>query len=404
MPHAVRTLERVPYRSESRAASIAVLRRCARVLTGRLPELTDRVVAIVREQEPSYRSTHDGDLLWHEAHRSLRNNVGCLIRPHELRDAARSCTWRIGVTRARAGLPLDALLHAFRLGGRVVWQELLDIAAERDPEGMRLLVHVAGDMWNFVDEHCALAAEAYRRTERELAWRLENRVRLMTEALLHGTAQVAELPEIAAALDLDENGHYAVAVVSGTGREGYRPAGSPRLLWHRTDTMDVAIALLDAGGAEELAQQLAPAAPAAVRIGVSPPAAGLAAIGDARAHAEKALLTCPGEGEVALLDEHLPAALLVSSPELGAVLMERALGPLLRLDPLDRDVLMDTLTAYLECDASAQRAGERLSCHRNTVLNRLRRYERLTGRSLASPLKTAELSLALTARRVLPAG
>ncbi|MGV9234805.1 PucR family transcriptional regulator, partial [Streptomyces nigra] len=88
-------------------------------------------------------------------------------------------------------------------------------------------------------------------------------------------------------------------------------------------------------------------------------------------------------------------------PELGATLTEQVLGPLLRLDPADRDVMLDTLTAWFDCDGSAQRAGERLYCHRNTVLNRLRRCEQLTGRSLARPADVVEISLALTARRLL---
>jgi DNA-binding PucR family transcriptional regulator len=77
------------------------------------------------------------------------------------------------------------------------------------------------------------------------------------------------------------------------------------------------------------------------------------------------------------------------------------LGPLLRLEPADRDVLLDTLVAWFACEGSAQRAGERLYCHRNTVLNRLRRCEQLIGRSLARPHDVVEISLALTARRLL---
>ncbi|NEE43896.1 PucR family transcriptional regulator, partial [Streptomyces sp. SID8455] len=40
-------------------------------------------------------------------------------------------------------------------------------------------------------------------------------------------------------------------------------------------------------------------------------------------------------------------------------------------------------------------------CHRNTVLNRLRRFEQLTGRCLTRPRDAVEVSLALAARRLL---
>ncbi|WP_103504519.1 MULTISPECIES: CdaR family transcriptional regulator [Streptomyces] len=387
-----------------RGESIAVLRSSAQLLLHRLPELTDRVVELIQEHEPSYRTPPgEFDTLWEEVNRSLRHNVGCLIRPQELGESARRCSWRIGTERARSGQPLDALLHAFRLGGATVWQELVEIASARDPESMRLLVHVAGDVWNFVDEHCSVAAEAYRRSEREMAWRRDNRLRLMAEALLDGSARASELADIAVALGLPERGRYAVAAVSGTGREALRrDSGSLPLVWHHGDSTDLVVAALGESGPEALAAELAPPPTAPqVRVGISTVAEGLTAVAGARRLAEKALLTCSGDGQVALLHEQLTAALLVSSPELGTVLTERVLGPLLRLDASERDLLLDTLTAWLECDASAQRAGERLSCHRNTVLNRLRRCERLIGRSLASPRATAELSLALTARRVL---
>ncbi|MEU2272054.1 helix-turn-helix domain-containing protein, partial [Streptomyces olindensis] len=137
------------------------------------------------------------------------------------------------------------------------------------------------------------------------------------------------------------------------------------------------------------------------RVGVGAAVAGLAAVGDARRLADLALSICPPEGGTVRLTEHLPEALVVSSRELGTRLTERVLGPLLRLEPADRDVLLDTLAAWFASEGSAQRAGERLYCHRNTVLNRLRRCEQLIGRSLARPLDVVEISLALTARRLL---
>jgi sugar diacid utilization regulator len=128
---------------------------------------------------------------------------------------------------------------------------------------------------------------------------------------------------------------------------------------------------------------------------------GLAAVGDARRLAGTALRACPRGGGVVLLDEHLPAALVVSSPALGTALSERVLGPLDAVDPADRELLVETLTVWLDEDGSAQRAAARLYCHRNTVLNRLRRFEQLTGRSLTRPSDAVEVSLALAARRLL---
>ncbi|MFI0141798.1 PucR family transcriptional regulator [Streptomyces luteogriseus] len=387
------------------ADALRVLHRAARVLLDDLPDLTDRLLAVLREQEPAYRAAldHDHAATWQEVYRSLRHSVTSLLDPRGTREAAHRCTWRIGVARAEQGLPLDAVLHAFRLGGSLVWQRLVEETTRSEPEDVRLLVHVATDVWNFVDEHCTLVADAYRQAERQLAWRRENRVRLLAAALLDGTSRIADLPETAERLCLPEHGRYVVVAIAGgpphdlpVGASAYRHSGAD---------VDHGIVLVgDEGDGKTDRDPLAALAltagtPAGCRIGVGSAVTGLAAVGDARRLADLALSICPPEGGTVLLTEHLPEALVVSCPELGATLTERVLGPLLGLEPADRDVLLDTLVAWFACEGSAQRAGERLYCHRNTVLNRLRRCEQLIGRSLARPHDVVEIGLALTARR-----
>ncbi|MFG2323096.1 helix-turn-helix domain-containing protein [Streptomyces sp. NBC_01723] len=387
------------------ADAVRVLHRAARALLDDLPDLTDRLVALLEEQEPAYRTalTKDPSATWQEAHRSLRHSVASLLDPRGARDAARRCSWRIGATRAEQGLPLDALLHAFRLGGSLVWQRLVEETSRTAPEDVRLLVHVAADVWNFVDEHCTLVADAYRQTEWQLGRRRENRARLLAAGLLDGTSRIADLPEAAQVLDLPEQGRYVVVAVAGgptvrpdAARAAALPPGT-RVHWHAGAEVDYGIVLTDAD--DGLPEPHCPFP--GLRIGVGSPVDGLAAVGDARRLADTALEICPPAGGTVRLADELPAALVVSSPELGRALADRVLGPLLRLEAADREVLLDTLTTWLDCDGSAQRAGERLYCHRNTVLNRLRRCEQLTGRSLARPADVVEISLALTARQVL---
>ncbi|MFD9429308.1 PucR family transcriptional regulator [Streptomyces sp. NPDC060002] len=408
------------------ADALRVLHRAARVLLADLPDLTDRLVAALQDQEPAYRAavTSDPAATWQEVHRSLRHSVSSLIDPRGSRDAARRCSWKIGATRAEQGLPLDALLHAFRLGGSLVWQGLIEETCRTAPEDVRLLVHIAADVWNFVDEHCTLVADAYRQAERQLAWRRENRLRVLAGALLDGASRIADLPETAHALDLPEEGRYVVVAVTagcpsdGAGARAAHDRGR-RVYWHTGVEVDYGIVLLGEGESESEAvavgagaggagsqgaglrqcpSAVAPAASGSARTGVSTAVSGLAAVGDARRLADIALDMCPRTGGTIRLTEHLPAALVVSTPDLGTALVARVLGPLSGLEPADEAVLLDTLATWLACDGSAQRAGERLYCHRNTVLNRLRRYEQLTGRSLSRPTDLVEISLALTAR------
>ncbi|MFF5338745.1 PucR family transcriptional regulator [Streptomyces sp. NPDC013181] len=423
--HAAAPVAAVPRRFRSLADrdAVAVLHRAARVLVAALPELTNRLVEALREQEPAYRAAIEADPaeIWQEVYHSLRHNVGSLIQPREFRDAAHRTSRRIGEVRAEQGVPLDAVLHAFRMGGAMVWQDLVDETARRHPEDIRLLVHVAADVWNFVDEHCGVVADAYRRAERRMAWRRENRHRLMAAALLDGTVRIADLPDTAAALGLPEDGRYAVLALRDARRAPHGAAHPPLELppgtdavWHTGPETEFAILALgrgagadpadgaaaDDGALAELAAALR--VPPGARVGIGSAVEGLAAVGDARRLAETALRACPADGGAVLLDEHLPAALVVSAPGLGAALADRVLGPLDRLDAADREVLIETLTAWFDADGSAPRAGARLYCHRNTVLNRLRRFEQLTGRCLTRPSDAAEVSLALTARRLLP--
>lgn len=428
----------LPHRARSLAdrEAVTVLHRAARALLEALPELTDRLVEALREQEPAYRAAMETEHteIWQEVHHSLRHNVASLIQPRESREAAHRTSRWIGESRAEQGVPLDAVMHAFRMGGAMVWQELVDDTARRHPEDTRLLVHVAADVWNFVDEHCGVVAEAYRQAERRLSWRRENQQRLMTAALLDGTARIADLPDAAAMLGLVVQGRYAVLAVAGARRAphgtGHPPltlAGGAPALWHSAGDVELAVLPLgrgpvaaeaepQSGGDTENAPATGPAAasdgelaalaagltaPQGTRIGISSVVDGLASVGDARRLAETALRACPASGGTVLLDEHLPTALVVSSPGLGTALAGRVLGPLDRLDPADRDVIIETLTAWLDSDGSAQRAGAKLYCHRNTVLNRLRRFEQMTGRCLTRPSDAVEVSLALAARRLL---
>ncbi|MEI7029809.1 helix-turn-helix domain-containing protein [Streptomyces pratensis] len=427
MPQVVRSRIAVPHGTPSAAPSpqrfrsladreaVEVLHRAARVLVASLPALTDRLVASLYEQEPGYRAAIDSDRaeVWQEVHHSLRHNVGSLIQPREFRGAAHRTSRLIGEIRAGQGVPLDAVLHAFRMGGAMVWQDLVDETARQDPDAVRLLVHVAADVWNFVDEHCGIVTDAYRQAERRLSWRRENRQRLMIAALLDGTARIADLCEAGTVLGLPEQGRYAVLAVAsapgGPQRPGPArppltlpaPPGAAAPLWHTGPEADFAVLPLTGEPGELHALSAGLDAPAGTRAGIGSAVEGLAALGDARRLAETALRACPASGGTVLLDEHLPDALVVSSPSLGSALAARVLGPLDRLDPGDREVIVETLTAWLDADGSAQRAGARLYCHRNTVLNRLRRFEQLTGRCLSRPRDAVEVSLALAGRRLL---
>ncbi|MFD8443145.1 PucR family transcriptional regulator [Streptomyces globisporus] len=228
--------------------------------------------------------------------------------------------------------------------------------------------------------------------------------------LLAGGATPALVTRAARGLGLPERGRYAVvvlgtpvpdaAVAEGPDADGSRwwwgaAEGSPG----EAESREVAVVLLGPAGPARAAARLRElgAGPG----GVSPEVGSLAEVGAARRLAGTALLTCePGSREIVRLDERLPAALLVSRPELSTRLLAEVFGPLLTLEPAERSLLVETLETWLECGGSVGRAAARLGCHRNTVFNRLRRLERLTARSLSRPRELVDLVLALDVLRL----
>jgi DNA-binding PucR family transcriptional regulator len=60
----------------------------------------------------------------------------------------------------------------------------------------------------------------------------------------------------------------------------------------------------------------------------------------------------------------------------------------------ERDRLVETVLAYAR-SGSVQQTATALFCHRNTVVNRLRRFADLTGRQMTTPADAAVVLVAL---------
>lgn len=373
----------------------------------RIDELTDGLVEAILREDPSYsgpgrtprddlqRSCHDNLL------RILQSLTGDNDPGVDPLDAPRAT----GRRRAEQGMPLESVLHAYRVGFRVIWEGLVT-EARRSGDGVEALVDTATEVWELVDVFSSTVADAYRSTEAEFARRDDRRRDALVDALLDGRGTERSIAAgAAAALDLPEHGRYAVVVLGG---EEVAPSlGSSlrarglRCAWRTRTDREIGLVALGSHQPAELVALLDGVG--GLRAGVSPVVEGLAEVDVAHRLAETALRALPpGEPAVAELDTRLAGALLVTAPDLAARLVQRALGGVLVLEPDERRVLLDTLRAWLDTGGSAGQTATRLYCHRNTVLNRLRRLEGLTGRSLERVDHLVEWSLALLALDVLP--
>jgi hypothetical protein len=143
-------------------------------------------------------------------------------------------------------------------------------------------------------------------------------------------------------------------------------------------------------------------------IGISAPAAGVAALAGALHEAESARRLAelrasgpaPAAVSVVTSDEVASHELLMASVP-GAVLRsfrERLLGPLLAYDERHRAELLPTLREFLACSGSWNACAARMYVHVNTVRYRIRRIEELTGRDLSSLDDQVDFFLAMRIR------
>lgn len=399
------TAARRPDPARPMDADRTIMRKAVLRLSDRLPDLADRLTAEILSGDRGDRDDAFRHDVWEMCHTGLGHGFKTILEPSRGRadlDWAR----RLGQRRAHQGQPLDQLLRSYRLAGRVFWEAVVEVVGQNDPENVPALIRQATRTWDTIDQQSGAAAAAYHRTELALARRSEERVQAIVDALLDGQgADGGLLATATSVLGLPATGRYAVVMLGaecgfGDGVDR-RPAdtGGMRFIWRlRTDAQVALVAL----GTAELDDLVAAVRPyARSHAGVSPVVGSLAELGGARWFAELALRTCRGPGnQIARLDRRLPDALVLSQPRLAGRLGHVALGGLGDVDPGFRDVLLTTLETWLDCDGSAARAADRLFCHRNTVLNRLRKIEQLTGRTLTRPGDLVELSLALSALRL----
>jgi PucR C-terminal helix-turn-helix domain len=391
----------------------AILRKAVLRLTDRLPDLADRLAAEILSGDDGDRTEQLRGDLWEVCKTGLGHGFEAILDPGRGRadlDWAR----RLGRRRAHQGQPLDQLLRSYRLAGRVFWEAVVEVVGRHDPGNVPALVRQATRTWDTIDEQSGAAAAAYHQTELSLARRSEERVQAIVDALLDGQgADGGLLATAASVLGLPAAGRYAVVMLGAeggfaggfdgafAGRRDRRPGdiGGMRFIWRLRADAQVALVALGTAEPDDLVAAVRPYARS--HAGVSPVVHSLAELGGARWLAELALRTCRGPGsQVVRLDRRLPDALVLSQPRLAGRLGDVALGGLAGVDPAFRDVLLATLAAWLDCDGSAARAADRLFCHRNTVLNRLRKIEQLTGRTLAHPRDLVEIALALSSVRL----
>lgn len=369
--------------------------------------LTDILVGRIAAADPSYGES--GLLTEDQLARTCRENlasvIGALAGTHPFRlQPARAA----GRLKAEQGIPIAALLHAYRLGGRLVWEEL---TARSDGPGDPRLHDLATHLWELIDVYSDAAVEAYRDTEVLLAHSdAQIQSRLIRTLFDDHSGNPARVLEVLRTLGFPERGAFAVVAID-TEPTAPLPAKlaaaldglGVRSVWDAQ--IDAYIGLLSASS---------PAAIDRAAVTISSIVAGRVGISTVfwASHAIPAGLTearvaarsvrAGATGAVRFGDEPV-GHLLIAVPAAGRRAATQILGPVLELPDPERDDLIAALAAWYRCGGSAAAVAETMHCHRNTVRYRLRKIRDLTGRDTTDPRQSAELYLALEAWSLLGA-
>ncbi|MDE0546365.1 CdaR family transcriptional regulator [Microbacterium sp. C7(2022)] len=386
-------------------AHVSTTESLCRELMASADALTDTVVAQILTGEHAYveAAIPDGAL-----RQIVTVNIEALLRcmagESESLQAARDA----GRLKAEYGIPLASLLHAYRLAGLALWDEMVSRSSTRQQS--EHLLRASSDVWGIIDRFSSAAAEAYRAVADERDRRNQHTRSVMLLALLSGETPAREAVSILRTLGLADASRFVV-VCAELDAEGSDPLphidarvrqlGLPST-WS-TWSAELVGVIGCRSDADEASALRAVEAVTGSRAGIS---RGFSGVADApRALREARLaLECLPQG-VAGAHRYGAApidVLLVSQPERASELAATVFGAL--ADSTDQAHLLDTLDAWFAADGSTAEAARILHCHRNTVGYRLGRIEQLTGRSVSRPSDAVALYAALRVHRLLSDG
>ncbi|GAB2748772.1 helix-turn-helix domain-containing protein [Salinifilum aidingensis] len=323
----------------------------------------------------------------------LLRSIGGLPSPERLSTTSE----QIGRRRAQAGVPLEVLLRAVRLDFRILWAALLHRAA---PDDLEQLVEGAVTVWEAVEQHTLsvhvnyLDEAAVLSRERE-----QERSRIIGQLLNTGGRDPQVLAQVATALEVAPDAHFAVAVGDPeherTVREAVKRLHSSGITAHIhiEDRRPLLIAEMPPGTREVPAHWLRD-----VPCGLGPAARGLAAIPrSVRIATEVSRAAGPETDGPKHLRQVWREVVSGRLSDTGTALADEVLAELETTTEHERSRLVETATAYF-ASGSVTTTAKALFCHRNTVLNRLHRLGEMTGGDLNHPGHAALVQLALHIR------
>ncbi|WAJ42735.1 helix-turn-helix domain-containing protein [Mycobacterium sp. Aquia_216] len=371
------------------------------ILNSQVDDLVRKVVAAIRSEVDFYKNTAvlpDDELV-----RATSDNLRFVFQAIEVGTPFDTSPAVVtGGKRAEAGVPLPAVMDAFRVASHQLWEVMIELAGAHPDISGRALIVATSRFWNGQDLYTDAMTRAYRQQATYQVVEDEAERAALAEALLDGrpTGDYS-LWEIAQLLRIPARGPYlVVAATTPTVGKQALPGISEKLrsadifsAWRLLPDLQTGIAYIPSTAAHDKLLELLKRV-ATTRVGVSPLFDDLVDTAQALRYARIALTArATTGGKVTVFEDSVLGVAAVSAPEVNGKLAHIVLGTFTDLPSAEQDVLGNTFAAWLDNKGSVSKAAEQLICHPNTVRYRLRRIEEHTGRSLSEPRELAELCL-----------
>jgi hypothetical protein len=298
--------------------------RIASELAGRVDELAHAVASAVRAEVAFYKSTGvvTNDELLTSSTENLRFALKCLETASGFDTSSAVAT---GSKRAAAGVPLPAVMDAYRVASHHLWDAVVQIATTPPGVTRDVLIQATTRIWHIQDAYTDAMTSAYRQQITQQVLEDEAERAALTEALVDGrTLTDYTVWEVAQLLRLPISGPYVVvaATCPTVGKQAL-PGITAKLrsadifsAWRLLPDIQIGIAHVPTESKRDAVVELLERQ-ATTRVGVSPPFNDLTDTAQALRYARVALNTRNSRtgGGVTVFEDSLLAVAAVSAPE-----------------------------------------------------------------------------------------
>jgi hypothetical protein len=371
-----------------------VARICARIDRARL---TDHIVECIYREIPGYvRGAVPHEDLWDSVHGNVEMILlgvaeGRPPGPDEIRVRR-----ELGRARASQGLPVDALVGAYHVGYRELWNALSAEVKDQPQQALRALLGTATNLWRWIHEITSAVTDTYAeaiRTRDLEALRVNQR---FAQLLAVGDYESGELVQVARALGFAPEGLFQALVVDV---DPVDAQGIDQVQSMLRTLPGVARLILGAHNIIVIWQDMTAEMVVdgldirrvPVRAGIGLPRKGFVGAHMTMGDAERAFAVASAEMQMVHFGEDWHRAVIHQSGDRLRALLQEG-GAVARAHPH----LAEAVIAYSASGFSVAEAARAISLHPNTVLYRLDRWHELTGwnprtfRGLVSSLTSIE--------------